>query len=46
MTFGNFGAWMYDAGFHFNAVKNDSFKDCINAIGSYGFGMNIPHIMK
>ena len=35
-------AWMYDAGIPFNAVKYDSFKVMIEAIGQYGPGMKAP----
>ncbi|XP_042404726.1 uncharacterized protein LOC121994909 [Zingiber officinale] len=37
-----FARWMYDAGIAFNAVKYDSFKPMIEAIGQYGPGMKPP----
>lgn len=37
-----FARWMYEAGLPFNAVKYDSFKVAIEAIGQYGVGMKPP----
>ncbi|XP_073046708.1 uncharacterized protein [Primulina eburnea] len=37
-----FARWMYDAGIAFNAVKYDSLKPMIEAIGQYGPGMKPP----
>lgn len=37
-----FARWMYDAGIAFSALKYDSFKPMIEAIGQYGPGLKPP----
>ncbi|MFS7927700.1 putative Zinc finger BED domain-containing protein [Helianthus anomalus] len=37
-----FATWAYSVGLPFNAVRDESFQDIINAIGEYGRGMSAP----